>query len=467
MNVYKKECKCKRLQSIDEFGGFKCIKCEYYYQFAVSPITGYIENQCKNALTIKLLNNKKSNLISPLYCHKKIDTIMTFKNELFGDFTINIFDDNDNDNSIASLLSSYYHNNIFRMRDTIIDSLDTNRITITFHNNNVQLLSLPLDTLVSSGETIIAQIKLVNTPNLYFKLNRVKAIDDEEYENRLEICEDENPLNSEHFDKLNFSEPYNLSIGTTITVFDDSKLCGGTKSRFFSRVLRKPRFIEYMEYIYVSSPYGGAQLALAVAIRQINTDTKGGKTKRAIIFLDEQQKYEPAPFVKILKYIKFITDKTALENKTGLDWIKIRYERNPEAAAIKYVESSPTERILLNSGFNYKETLEEIKNLGDRIQKEKGTFNEVWVATGSGTLIRGLQRSKLSQPSVIFFAVTVIGETQDVGEATRIPHYDEQEFEDPARDPPEYLSASRYDAKVWEYVKNRKNKGKILVWNVM
>ncbi len=461
------QCKrgCTRLQSIDEDNGrFKCIKCGYYYQFAVSPITGYIENQCKNALTIKLLNNNKSKLIFPLHCHKKKDTIMTFKNKLFGDFTINIFDDN-------SIASCYDDNSkkIFHMRDTIVDSLDTNRITITFHNNNVQLFPLPLNTLVSSGETIIAQIKLVNTPNLYFKLN---SVDDKEYKNRLKICEDENPLNPEHFHKLNFNEPYNLSIGTTITVFDDSKLCGGTKSRFLSTVLRQPRFIKYREYIYVSSPYGGAQIALAVAIRQINTDTKGGETKRAIIFVDKQQEHEPAPFVKILKYIKVITDKTALENKTELDWIEIYYETDPKKAAINYQKLS-TERILLNPGFNYEETLEEIKELGDRIKKyrkeqgKKIPFDEIWVATGSGTLVTGLQRSE--GLGIDFFAVTVIGETKNVGNANRIRHYRKQKFEIPVSDEnaPPFLSASRYDAKVWEHVKNRENAGNILVWNVM
>ncbi|KKL15561.1 hypothetical protein LCGC14_2504370 [marine sediment metagenome] len=292
----------------------------------------------------------------------------------------------------------------------------------------------------------------------------LQRIDEREYENRLEICEEELKFYDKSIEfKLNFIE-YKLdqfAQGTKITVFDDSVLCGGTKSRFLLNVLEseseKTNLRKYNEYIYISSPYGGAQIALVIAIRQINFMRELGTPKRAAIFVNI--KGENAPFVRIVE--------SFIKNKPESDWIQIFYKNDPDSAALDYQMLKPTERIILNSGFDYEESLKEIQKLGNRIIEEKGTFNEVWVATGSGTLIRGLQRSKGLGKK--FFAVAVTGGIpvirEEGAEVEGILH--EPPFKDPAKFPPPFLSATRYDAKVWQYVKDRKYKGNILLWNVM
>lgn len=279
------------------------------------------------------------------------------------------------------------------------------------------------------------------------------SIDEREYQSRKRICEREGMRNPLYAD-LNLTNLGEVANGTRITVVDDSVLCGGTKSRFLERVLESEHFRQYREYLYVSNPYGGAQIALAVAVIHINSSKKGGIKKRAVIFVNEKKR--DAPFVRIVEYLK---------EKIGRDWIDIRYESLPYNALSTYSHEHGETSVVLKPGFDYEESLLEIERLGSRIKEAtRVQFDEVWVAAGSGTLVRGLQRSQLGKK---YYALDVIGARPPTGNAIDIPH--NQPFEEPVapEDSPPFLSASRYDAKLWQHVKNREGKGELLLWNVM
>jgi len=88
------------------------------------------------------------------------------------------------------------------------------------------------------------------------------------------------------------------------------------------------------------------------------------------------------------------------------------------------------------------------------------TVKEVWCAVGSGTLIRGLQKSGIGKS---YHGVCIFGRVPDIGEANAIIH--PQKDIEPVDIIPPYPSAMFYDAKVYQYVKGRE--GKILIWNVI
>jgi threonine dehydratase len=84
---------------------------------------------------------------------------------------------------------------------------------------------------------------------------------------------------------------------------------------------------------------------------------------------------------------------------------------------------------------------------------------EVWACSGSGALIRGLQRA---WPAASFHAVRV-GAVPKVG-AARLWTAPER-YEQPARMPPPWPSCDNYDAKVWQFASRHAADG-ALIWNV-
>lgn len=85
--------------------------------------------------------------------------------------------------------------------------------------------------------------------------------------------------------------------------------------------------------------------------------------------------------------------------------------------------------------------------------------SEVWACSGSGALIRGLQRA---WPSASFNAVRV-GSMPAVG-AARLWTAPER-YEQAARLPPPFPSCDNYDAKVWQFA-DRHGADGALIWNV-
>lgn len=87
------------------------------------------------------------------------------------------------------------------------------------------------------------------------------------------------------------------------------------------------------------------------------------------------------------------------------------------------------------------------------------TPTEVWACSGSGALIRGLQRA---WPAAAFNAVRV-GAAPNVGNARL--WIAPEKYEQRARIPPPFPSCDNYDAKVWQFAKKHAAPG-ALIWNV-
>ena len=275
----------------------------------------------------------------------------------------------------------------------------------------------------------------------------IRETDSRDYESRRRVCFGTGGGTKESDLDAILVEVYRTDTGNEIHVARDDELCGGTKSRIVLDYLRSLPD-RYEEYAYVTSAFGGAQIALAWGVERLNEEKgRGGRNKRAVLFTDITP-----PGTLEHAYIR-------IGKELGAKYV---VSASPYSDAAKYVRENPSERILLPSGFKSEENIERIADYAARVREEYGKFDEVWAAVGSGTLINGLQRGGLAKK---YYGLCVFQSCPYVGNA--VPIYPDKSFVVPVdrEDLPPYPSASRYDAKLWEHA--RKRSGKILVWNVL
>ena len=218
-----------------------------------------------------------------------------------------------------------------------------------------------------------------------------------------------------------------------VFVVREDLLTGGTKRRFIDDFVLAP----HDEFVYASTAYGGAQIALAHACAQAG--------KRAVIFVAKRKALHP---------------RTLEAKKAGAKIVQVPmgYLSNLQFRAKAYCEK--TGALLVPFGFDTPESRAALAEAARMVKAVHGRFDEVWAAAGSGTLIRALQQANLGKR---YFAVAV-GRNAEVGKAKLIRH--PMEFAQDARIKPPFPSCSNYDAKVWEYVSKRTAR-KVLFWNVM
>lgn len=192
-----------------------------------------------------------------------------------------------------------------------------------------------------------------------------------DYERRLKVC---NKIILNTIDP-NYDLYYNKVEGNIIVIRDDN-LCGGTKSRFLASSL--PFDQGYTEFVYVSSHYGGAQVALAVAIRQLNMNSN--KKYRGTIFTTPFSSQDLPTFTKMTRDMG----------------VKIMTSQDPHGDAIEYVETRPQSRFLLPNGLALSKLEEHLTLFAKKILEKFGKFDLVCSAIGSGTLTRSLQRAGLA-----------------------------------------------------------------------
>jgi hypothetical protein len=228
--------------------------------------------------------------------------------------------------------------------------------------------------------------------------------------------------------------PFVEQIGQVYVVREDL-IPGGSKRRFIDRLLQSP----HNEYVYAATAYGGAQIALALAAKQMN--------KRVTLFVAKRKILHPRT--------QAAQDAGAQIIGVPMGFLSVVYAR-----ARAYCQT--TGACLLPLGFDSEEALEAIASTAALVRKQYGQFDEVWAAVGTGTLLRGLQRADLGKS---YFGVAVgRNANKCIGAAKLIQH--PQPFAADALITPPFPSCSNYDAKVWEYVSKRPNK-RVLFWNVM
>ena len=237
-----------------------------------------------------------------------------------------------------------------------------------------------------------------------------------------------------------------------IVVVRDDILCGGTKSRiledYFLKDVEKYKY--FKKYVYISSWYGGAQVALALAVKIVNKKSTF-KEREAVI---------------IIPTVPFGVDRgaqIAAAQSLGAKYIETE-EGNVYNKAHEYLEEHRTNSFMIPNGFRTPDNIERLAAKMGKIRERFGQFEEAWCAVGSGALIKSMQMANLAEK---YYGVCVFGKCPEkIGFVTTIK--ESLEFSDlPAqKDLPPFPSALRYDAKVWKHVRERKAK-KILFWNVL
>jgi cysteine synthase len=194
------------------------------------------------------------------------------------------------------------------------------------------------------------------------------------------------------------------------------------------------------ELVYASPVQGGAQIALAFCAREL------GKT--VSIFCAKRNQRHP---------------RTEQVMQLGANVYEIApgYLSVVQSRARDYCKKSGS--ILLPFGMN---TPEAVKTIADTALTIDFIPDEVWCATGSGTLTRGLQRA---WPRASHHAVQVGHELNKIEYGIATIHKVPWKFEDKYTGIlPPFSSDLHYDSKAWSVCLTQSNRSKsVLFWNVL
>lgn len=217
-----------------------------------------------------------------------------------------------------------------------------------------------------------------------------------------------------------------------IAVVRDDLFPGGTKARFLPVL-----FESADEVVYASPAEGGAQTALA--------HTAAAMGKRATIFVAKRARPHPR----------------ALEAKrVGAKVMQVSpgYLTVVQARAREYCNR--TGAMLAPFGVNLPAAIDRIAEAALMTGIEP---DEVWCASGSGVLARGLAKA---WPSARRHVVQVGRELSIDEVAGAKIHEAGLPFSKALKQRPPFPSCPHYDAKAWQICKARHGAGLILFWNV-
>lgn len=234
---------------------------------------------------------------------------------------------------------------------------------------------------------------------------------------------------------ISFLETWPTQRGS-VTVVRHDKIEGGTKRLALTPLLKGQ---EGAEFVYASSAYGYAQVALAVACREVGA--------RATIFTSKRKRLSP-----------YTTQARASGAKVVL--VPYGYLTNVRSKAKAYAQQVGAK--LLPFGMDFLQFRERLTEVLTEVREQTGVVNEVWSVAGSGTLTRVLQKV---YPEAIFYAIQIghqVG-VKEVGRASVLVA--PEKFEGAAKKPPPFASCANYDAKAWRFVNKQAAEG-ALFWNV-
>ncbi len=219
-----------------------------------------------------------------------------------------------------------------------------------------------------------------------------------------------------------------------ILVARDDLIGGGTKARYLAQL-----FEGHDELVYASPAEGGSQTALAWCARELG--------KRATIFVAKRA--EPHPRALLAKSL----GAKVLQVSPG-------YLTVVQARAAAYVEARGA--FLVPFGADMPEAIDAIAEAA-RAAFVGNPPDEVWCASGSGVLARGLARAF---PDARRHVVQVGRELSQADVAGATIHAYDRPFGKPARVAPPFPSDPHYDAKAWEICQKERGPGRVLLWNV-
>jgi hypothetical protein len=217
-----------------------------------------------------------------------------------------------------------------------------------------------------------------------------------------------------------------------ITVVRDDLFLGGTKARFIPLLFENTE-----EIVYASPAEGGAQTALA--------HTAAALGKRATIFVAKRASPHP---------------RTLEAKRLGAKVMQVSpgYLTVVQARAREYCRR--TGAMLAPFGFDFPEAITCIAEVAlmTGIQPD-----EVWCASGSGVLARGLS---VAFPNARRHVVEVGRELSSDDVAGAKIHKAGVPFSKAIKERPPFPSCPHYDAKAWRVCKAQSGNGLVLFWNV-
>lgn len=217
-----------------------------------------------------------------------------------------------------------------------------------------------------------------------------------------------------------------------VLVVRDDLFPGGTKARYVARL-----FDDADEVVYATPAEGGAQTALAECARQAG--------KRATLFVAKRAKPHP---------------RALMAKRLGAKVYQVApgYLTVVQARARSYC--SQTGAKLAPFGVDMPEAIEAI---ADAARATGADPDEVWCASGSGVLMRGLAAA---WPRARRHSVQVGRDLMAADVAGATVHKHPRAFGQAATSLPPFPSDPHYDAKAWEICKARRGAGLVLFWNV-
>ncbi len=217
-----------------------------------------------------------------------------------------------------------------------------------------------------------------------------------------------------------------------IHVVRDDLIGGGTKARYIVRL-----FDDAEEVVYATPAEGGAQTALAWAARELG--------KRATLFVAKRA--QPHPRALMAKRL----GATVWQVSPG--YLTVVQKRARDYCAVTGARLAPF-------GVDMPEAIAAIADAARATGLEP---DEVWCASGSGVLARGLSAA---WPQARRHVVQV-GRTLTEGDvAGATIHVHPLTFGQAAKAKPPFPSDPHYDAKAWEIAKTRRGAGLVVFWNV-
>lgn len=217
-----------------------------------------------------------------------------------------------------------------------------------------------------------------------------------------------------------------------IAVVRDDLLGGGTKARYIWRL-----YDDADEIVYASPAEGGAQTALAWVAQE--------RGKRATIFVAKRA--QPHPRAWMAKSL----GAKVLQVSPG-------YLTVVQARARAYCEQ--TGALLAPFGMDLPEAVQVIADAAAATGLQP---DEVWCASGSGVLARGLATA---WPNARRHVVQVGRKLSPAEVAGAVIHEAGMPFAKALREQPPFPSDPHYDAKAWKICRQRRGQGLVVFWNV-
>lgn len=217
-----------------------------------------------------------------------------------------------------------------------------------------------------------------------------------------------------------------------VEVVRDDLYPGGTKARYLRRL-----FNDSDEVVYASPAEGGAQTALAICAEEVG--------KRATVFVAKRKTPHPRALM-------------AKAHGAKVMQVSPGYLSTVQARATAYAAARGA--LLAPFGVDMPEAIRTIAQAAKATGIEP---DEVWCASGSGVLARGLA---MAWPNARRHAVQVGRELSADDVAGAQIHVHPLKFGQRCKAVAPFPADPHYDAKAWEICSRERGDGLVLFWNV-